>query len=166
MPCKHCWWWLVGSDRSERWYCHYRQKKDSNARAKIILHVDLTNYSDIKSTKTTAEAWNALKKDLWGLWTHTSCQFTVYIRILVTTQLSNCKSVDFYCDQIISTAHKLNEMGFEVNDEWVGTLLLAGLPDEYRPMIMGLESSGTKITGDSIKVKLLQNVKIDEVKSW
>lgn len=57
-------------------------------------------------------------------------------------------------------------MGFEVNDEWVGTLLLAGLPDEYRPMIMGLESSGTKITGDSIKVKLLQNVKIDEVKSW
>ncbi|KAG5885672.1 hypothetical protein JTB14_001954 [Gonioctena quinquepunctata] len=57
------------------------------------------------------------------------------------------------------SAHKLNEMKFKVEDEWVGTLLLAGLPDEYRPMIMGLESSGTKISGDSIKVKLLQDVK-------
>ncbi|KAJ8894078.1 hypothetical protein PR048_006688 [Dryococelus australis] len=39
------------------------------------------------------------------------------------------------------------------NDEWIGTLLLAGLSDHYKPIIMALENSGTKITGDSIKTE-------------
>lgn len=51
----------------------------------------------------------------------------------------------------------MNGLDFKVSDEWVGTFLLAGLPDDYRPMIMGLESSGTPITADSIKTKLLQS---------
>lgn len=51
----------------------------------------------------------------------------------------------------MTTAHKLNGLGFAVPDEWIGTLILAGLPIEYRPMIMGIESSGTVITTDSIK---------------
>lgn len=44
----------------------------------------------------------------------------------------------------------------------VGALLLAGLPEEYKPMIMALENSGIPITGDSVKVKLLQDVKLTE----
>lgn len=64
--------------------------------------------------------------------------------------------------RILSTAHKLNSIDFKLSDEWIGTFLLAGLPDDYRPMIMGLESSGVKITGDSIKTKLLQDVKMTD----
>lgn len=37
--------------------------------------------------------------------------------------------------------------------------MLAGLPDVYAPMIMGLESSGAKIDADLIKTKLLQEVR-------
>ncbi|GBP63981.1 Retrovirus-related Pol polyprotein from transposon TNT 1-94 [Eumeta japonica] len=59
----------------------------------------------------------------------------------------------------MTTAHKLRNIGFKVDDEWLGTLLLAGLPDEYKPMIMAIESSGVAITTDSIKTKLLQEVK-------
>lgn len=40
----------------------------------------------------------------------------------------------------------------------IGTILLAGLGDEYKPMIMAIESSGQKITSDFVKAKLLQNV--------
>ncbi|XP_045541927.1 uncharacterized protein LOC123723402 [Papilio machaon] len=40
--------------------------------------------------------------------------------------------------------------------------MLAGLSDNYKPMIMGLESSGIKITSDFIKTKLLQEVKVSE----
>ncbi|CAB0020555.1 unnamed protein product [Nesidiocoris tenuis] len=36
----------------------------------------------------------------------------------------------------------------------------SGLPDDYRPMIMGLENSGIKITGDSVKIRILQDVKL------
>lgn len=47
----------------------------------------------------------------------------------------------------------------------IGALLLAGLPEQYRPMIMGLESSGTAITGETIKAKLLQDVQVTSCNS-
>ena len=65
-----------------------------------------------------------------------------------------------YVKRIISTAHQLNGIGFAISDEWIGALLLCGLPEEYRPMIMALENSGIKITGDAIKTKLLQEMQI------
>lgn len=43
----------------------------------------------------------------------------------------------------------------------IGSLLLAGLPEEYKRMIMGLECSGSLITGDSIKTRLLQDANVD-----
>ncbi|XP_018398456.1 PREDICTED: uncharacterized protein LOC108776354 [Cyphomyrmex costatus] len=56
----------------------------------------------------------------------------------------------------MSTVHQLTGIGFQINQEWLGTVLLAGLPEHFQPMIMALESSGMMITGDSVKVKLLQ----------
>ncbi|KAG5895763.1 hypothetical protein JTB14_029533 [Gonioctena quinquepunctata] len=32
----------------------------------------------------------------------------------------------------------------EVSDEWIGTIMLAGLPGQYGPMIMGLKSAATR----------------------
>ncbi|GBP64745.1 Retrovirus-related Pol polyprotein from transposon TNT 1-94 [Eumeta japonica] len=81
------------------------------------------------------------------------------LRDLITTTLENCQSIEEYVNKIMTTAHKLRNIGFKVDDEWLGTLLLAGLPDEYKPMIMAIESSGVAITADSIKTKLLQEVK-------
>lgn len=75
----------------------------------------------------------------------------------VTIKLERCASVEQCCDNILTTQN-LNEMYFKVADEWVGTIFLAGLPEEYRPIQMGIESSRTKITGDSIKVNWLQDV--------
>lgn len=132
------------------------EKKDKKALSKIILSVDKLNYSHLKTATKAKDAWQNLEKAFEdsGL-----TRKVGLLRALVTTKLEDCNSVEEYCDTIISTSHKLNAMNFKVDDEWVGTLLLAGLPEEYRPMIMGLESSGTQITGDSIKVKLLQDVK-------
>jgi hypothetical protein len=61
-----------------------------------------------------------------------------------------------YVHQVITTANALRGIGFPIDEEWTGALLLAGLPEEYRPMLMGLENSGMKISGDAIKTKLLQ----------
>lgn len=58
------------------------------------------------------------------------------------------------------TAHQLNGIGFNISEEWIGALLLCGLLEEYRSMIMALENSGIRITGDAIKTKLLQEVQI------
>jgi len=67
-----------------------------------------------------------------------------------------------FVNKIFETAQKVDGIGFKVNDEWIGTLLLVGLPDEYKPMIMGIESSGQQITGELIKTKLLQDVHVDQ----
>ena len=66
--------------------------------------------------------------------------------------------MDGYVNCIIATAKDLNGVGFPISEKWVGSFLLAGLGDEYKPMIMALENFGTPITGDAIRTKLLQEL--------
>lgn len=61
----------------------------------------------------------------------------------------------------MTVTHQLNQIWFKVEDDWVEILLLAGLPHEYRPVVMGIESSAVAITRDLIEVKLLHDVKVD-----
>lgn len=56
---------------------------------------------------------------------------------------------------MIETAQRLNGTGFTITEEWIGSLLLAGLSERYSPMIMAIEHSGISITADFIKSKLL-----------
>ncbi|KAG5870825.1 hypothetical protein JTB14_015999 [Gonioctena quinquepunctata] len=80
------------------------------------------------------------------------------------TRLEDCPSVEAYVNEIIQTAYKLNCIDMKVFDEWVGAILLAGLPDHYKPMIMGIESSGIKVTADAMKTKLLQDICVQKSK--
>lgn len=131
-------------------------KKVTKAKSKIILLLDPINFVHVQSCKTAKEVWEKLKAtfDDSGL-----TRWVGLLRTLATTRLESFDTVDEYVNTVMTTGHRLNAIGFELSDEWIGTFLLAGLPDEYRPMIMGIESSGIKITGDAIKSKLLQDVK-------
>ncbi|GBP42186.1 Retrovirus-related Pol polyprotein from transposon TNT 1-94 [Eumeta japonica] len=60
-----------------------------------------------------------------------------------------------YVTQLVETGQKLSGTGFQINDEWIGCLLLAGLTEKYAPMIMAIEHSGIAITTDAIKSKLM-----------
>ena len=137
-------------------------KKVTKARAKIILLIEPINFVHVQSAKTAKEAWNNLERAFEdsGLTRRVGL-----LRTLINTRLEDSDSVEAYVTKVVNTAHKLRSVAMDVSDEWVGTLLLAGLSDEYRPMIMGLESSGTPITADSIKTKLLQDVKDDQAGS-
>jgi len=85
---------------------------------------------------------------------------------LTSAKLNECKNIEVYIDKITNAVHQLKKIGIAIDEEMIGAFLLSGLPDEYRPMIMGLENSGIAITGDSMKVKLLQEVRsVNEVKS-
>lgn len=125
----------------------------SKARAKIVLSIRKQNYGHIQDADTPQEAWNRLK----NAFEDKGLTRKVGLLRTLTSRLVDCTSIEEYVNRITTTAHSLKELDFEVKDEMVGALLLSGLPEEYRPMIMGLESSGTPITTDSIK--LLQEVK-------
>lgn len=138
-------------------------KKDLKAKSKLILLIDSVNYIHIQEAKTAHEIWNNLEKafDDSGLTRRVGL-----IRDLCTTTLAGCQNVEEYIAKIMTTAHKLRNIGFKVDDEWLGTMLLSGLPDTYKPMIMAIESSGMKISADLIKAKILQDVKLSDTTAF
>ncbi len=62
-----------------------------------------------------------------------------------------------YVDTIMTLSNKLKGIGFAVNDDWLSAILLAGLNEEYKPFIMGIEATEAKITSDKIVYKLLDS---------
>lgn len=57
----------------------------------------------------------------------------------------------------METSQRLSGTGFEITDQWIGSLMLAVLPEKFTPMIMAIEHSGIAITADVIKTKLLDS---------
>lgn len=73
------------------------------------------------------------------------------LRSLISLRLENCDSMESYVNQVIETAQKLCRTSFKIDDEWIGSLLLVGLPKKISPMIMAIEHSEFDIETDSIK---------------
>lgn len=126
---------------------------DRKAKSRLILLVDPVNYSHIEDVATAKGIWDKLKSvfDDNGLTRRVGL-----LRTLITTRLDQCDSMEDFVNRIISNAHKLSGAGMKLNDEWIGTLLLAGLTPRFEPMIMAIENAGVKISSDQIKIKLLQ----------
>ncbi|XP_071575062.1 uncharacterized protein [Temnothorax nylanderi] len=133
--------------------------KVSRAKARIIQSIDPMLYVHVRDLSTAKEVWESLQKAFEdsGLTRRVGLRKT-----MTTTKLLDCTTVDKYVNRIITAAHQLRSTNLNVPDEWIGSLLLAGLPDEYRPMIMALESSGMEILADLVKMKILQEVKNKE----
>lgn len=129
--------------------------KDIKAKAKLILLLDPQNYVHVQECTSAKQVWESLQQAFAdnGLTRRVGL-----LKDLINTTLESSNSVEEYVSKIMNTAHKLRNIEFDVNDEWLGTLMLAGLPDEYKSMIMGLESSGIKICADSVKSKLIQEI--------
>lgn len=133
--------------------------EDSKTKAKLILTIDPVLYVHIKNTKSAAELWTKLKSmfDDSGF----SRKITL-LRHLISIRLENCNSMSTYVTQMVETAQRLNGTGFTITDEWLGSLLLAGLSERFSPMIMAIEHSGISITADVIKSKLLDMQDIND----
>lgn len=82
-----------------------------------------------------------------------------YIRVesALSRELNSFVSVEGYVNDILS-AHKLRNAGLKLDEERFGFMMLAGLLEEYRPMITGIQSSAMKITSDCIILELEQVV--------
>lgn len=130
-------------------------RKVTKARSHILVAVESVNYIHVQDITTAKDTWKRLQTAFED---SRLTRRVSLLKTLISTQLRNCDTVEKYVNIIISTAHQLRGIGMQVSDEWIGVILLAGLPNEYRPMIMGLESSGLQITADLMKTKLLQKV--------
>lgn len=134
----------------------FEKDKDKlkKAKARIALSVHPSIYPHIQKIQTPSVMWAKLK----SLYEDSGLIRRIgLLRKLTTIRLETSNSMQDYVNQIIDCANKLNGIGFVVDDEWLGSILLAGLTNDYKPMIMGLESSGIAITADSVKSKLLDS---------
>lgn len=128
--------------------------KLSQAKAYLVLGVDASIYVHIQKCDTALGVWNCVKKlyEDRGL-----SRKIVLLGNLLSNKLCECDGMQDYVDKIASAANKLQGIGFAVNDEWLGAILLAGLTDEFKPFIMGLETNSVAISGDLIITKLLDS---------
>ena len=131
-------------------------KTISKACGKLVLSVDPVVYHHIRNQTSAKAVWDKLKSvyDDRGL-----TKKVTLLRNLTTPKLENCASMEEYVNQVTSTVQKLEGIDMQIPDELIGAILLAGLPGEYRPMIMALEHSGTNITADLVITKLLQGLR-------
>lgn len=129
--------------------------KMNRAMSRIVNSVDPHVFSYIKKCKTSKDMWRVLRETFEGGGLNRKVSL---LRTLVSVKLDDFCSTDEYVNKIFTTAEKLESLDFEVGSEWIGALLLAGLPEKYEPMIMGLESCGKTLTAEVVKAKILQEV--------
>lgn len=115
--------------------------EDAMTKAKLILTIDPPLYVHVKSANTTKELWHKLQQmfDDSGF-----SRRIMLLRNLISIRLETADFMTSYITLIIETGQKLSRIGFSVDDEWIGCLMLAGLPEKCFPMLNGYRTFGNR----------------------
>uniref|UniRef100_A0AAG5DT47 Retrovirus-related Pol polyprotein from transposon TNT 1-94 n=1 Tax=Anopheles atroparvus TaxID=41427 RepID=A0AAG5DT47_ANOAO len=145
------------------------EETSMQALATICLSIDSSIYGLVRDAKNAKQAWDNLK----NTYEHSGSTRKIgLLRRLTGIRLVGaerdediiCQTTQQYVNELFTTSHQLAEVGFKVDDDWLASLLMKGLPKQYDPMILGLESSGIQLTADIVKAKILQDVKVSSEK--
>lgn len=125
--------------------------KLAQAKGVLVLSIETSLYPHIRLCKSAIEIW----KKIHNLFEDRGLMRRIgLLEKLVTNKLEDCESMTTYIGNIMSSANKLRSIGFDVTDDWLISIMLVGLPNEFKPYIMSLESA-TNVTADDVKLKLL-----------
>lgn len=127
--------------------------KSAKAKASIILCLSRACFVNTRGHDDPKAVWDALKTAYWdsGL-----LQKVQLLKEFVNLKVENVSSMEDYVNRMSEIVIKLREKGFDIGDEWVAHFILAGLPEEFKPMIMALQNSGTTLNLTAIKLQLIQ----------
>jgi len=126
--------------------------KLAECEAIIALTVDKRLIAHIRNCDTASKVWTTLAR----LYADTGLSRKIsLLRSLISTRYEG--NMDVYLDTLTDLSNKLVGIGFGISDEWIVAIMLAGLTDDYKPFIMAIEASGSKITSDLIMSKLLDS---------
>ncbi|XP_036340351.1 uncharacterized protein LOC118749659 [Rhagoletis pomonella] len=129
-------------------------EKLTNCKALLALSVAPSLYVHISRCETALEIWQKLK----NLYEDKGLTRKIgLLRGLISCRLEDCENMQSYIDRIKDNSNKLNEIGFEINEDWLTAIVLAGLTDAYKPFIMGIEASDSQIKSETIIAKLLDS---------
>lgn len=123
--------------------------------AEITLLVETSLLSYITNTDSAKEVWDSLANAFEDR--GTTRKITI-LKQLISVKLTQFQSMEKYIDAIIVYYNKTKAAGLVIGEEIIASLMLAGLPDEYLPMILGIENSGAELTIEYVKTILLQGI--------
>lgn len=128
------------------------EDKLSKAKGLLVMSIEPALFVHIRTCKTALEIWTKLKSmyEDRGL-----TRKIGLLRTLISMRLETSGTMQAYIDSVMDTASKLDSIDFKVEDDWLAAILLAGLTDEYKPLIMSFEAQDGKLSAETIKMKLL-----------
>lgn len=133
-------------------------EKDLKAMSELTLLLDENIYSYISDAATAKQAWNSLEKSFEdsGL-----CRKVELLKQLVKLTMADCDSVEDYVSRMVTTCLKVGKAGLKIDDEVLASLMLAGLPEEYKSLVMAIENSSKTLSSDAVKTFLLQETRLN-----
>jgi hypothetical protein len=129
----------------------------TKCKATLSLSVSRKLYVHINNYTTAKAIWDALKNKFEEKGLSRKIGLP---RGLLSLRLED--NMQIYTDSILEYVEKLTGIGFKISDDWIASIILAGLNDDYKPFIMGLEASGAAITSDMVVTKLIDSQPINE----
>lgn len=127
---------------------------NEKALAELTLLIEPNLYSYIEEFEQAKPAWDALVATYED---KGAARKVTLLKQWITLHLESCSSLHDYVNKSVALRNRVKSAGFDINDEIAGSILLCGLTDEYKPVIMSMESKD-KLTLDSVKTVLLQNI--------
>lgn len=134
------------------------RESDLKAKSELVLLIDPSNYSYVSDKQSAKEAWDAV---VAAFEDSGVCRKVSLLQQLVSIKMIDCTSMEDYVTKVTILWSKVQAVGFALGEDVIGSLMLGGLPSEFRPMILGIENSGKEITLDFVKNLLLQEVMFD-----
>lgn len=110
---------------------------DQLALAEITLLVDPSNYGHIATAETSKQAWDAIMNSYEDTGLTRKVEL---LKVLVNMKLQYFGSVQKYVNELVMIALKVNKTGLNIDDELTTSFMLAGLSDDFRPLVKRLKT--------------------------
>lgn len=147
-------WSCVNTDRAANANASEIEKYE-RALSELTLLLEPACYSYIVGKDTPKGAWESINKAFSDSGV---CRRVTLLQQLVSVKLADCNGMEDYVNRMVLLSTKVSSVGFKIDDDVIASLMLAGLPSEYRPLILGVENSQKVLTVDYVKNLLLQEV--------
>lgn len=131
---------------------------NERALAEITLMIEPANFAHIAAATEAKSAWDSL---LHAFEDTGLTRKVELLKRLVQLRLSDFDGVQEYVSEMVMMSLKVQQTGLKLDDELVASLMLAGLPEEFAPLVMAVENSKSKLSVDMVKNLLLQDAKFD-----
>lgn len=119
------------------WKCMDGTEEDTAkhqlAIAQLTLLVESHNHTYIRDSSTGKEARDSLKNAFQD---NGVLRRMDLLKYLTRLELNDCESMEDYVSKMTATQQELKSTGTEIPDDIVAQIMLSGLPDDYRPLVM------------------------------